>query len=179
MKKKDKVREHCHYNGKYREAAHNICNLRYKIPKENPVVFYNGSTYDYQFIIKGLAKEFESQFECLGKNTEKYITFSVPIKNEFDNGQNITYKLKFIDSFRVMSSSLSSLADSLSEGLHNRNCRKCKPCDKIMINYDKNKESLCIQYLEANNLYGWVISEKLPVNGFEWVKDISRLRKKL
>ena len=78
-----------------------------------------------------------------------------------------------------MSSSLSSLADSLSEGLHNKNCRKCNPCDKIMINYEKNKESLCIQYLEANNLYGWVISEKLPVNGFEWVKDISRLRKKL
>ena len=42
--------------GKYRGAAHNICNLRYKIPKEIPVVFHNGSTYDYHFIIKELVK---------------------------------------------------------------------------------------------------------------------------
>ena len=39
-----KVRDHCHYTGKYRSAAHNICNLRYKIPKEVPIVFHNGST---------------------------------------------------------------------------------------------------------------------------------------
>ena len=42
--KKHKVRDHCHYTGKYRGAAHNICNLRYKIPKEIPIVFHNGST---------------------------------------------------------------------------------------------------------------------------------------
>ena len=54
-----KVTDHCYYTGKCRGAAHNICNLRYKIPKKNPIVFHNGSTYDYHFIIKGLAKEFE------------------------------------------------------------------------------------------------------------------------
>ena len=58
-----KVRDHCHCTGKYRGAAHNICNLRYKIPKEIPVVFHNGSTYDYDFIIKELVKEFEGNFE--------------------------------------------------------------------------------------------------------------------
>ena len=83
-KKQQKVRDHCHYTGKYRGAAHNICNLRYKIPKEIPVVFHNASTYDYHFIIKELAKEFEGNFECLGKNTEKYITFSVPIKKKIE-----------------------------------------------------------------------------------------------
>ena len=57
-KKHYKVRDHCHYTGKYRGAAHNICNLRYKISKEIPVVFHNGSTYDYHFIIKELVKEF-------------------------------------------------------------------------------------------------------------------------
>ena len=51
-----KVRDHCHYTGKYRGAAHNICNLRYKIPKEITIVFHNGSTYDYHFIIKELVK---------------------------------------------------------------------------------------------------------------------------
>ena len=43
-KNNKKVRDHCHYTGKYRGAAHSICNLRYKIPREIPVVFHNGST---------------------------------------------------------------------------------------------------------------------------------------
>ena len=74
-KKYFKVRDHCHYAGKYREAAHNICNLRYKTPKEAPVVLHNGSRYDSYFIIKELAKGFEGQFECLGENTEKIYNF--------------------------------------------------------------------------------------------------------
>ena len=65
--------------GKFRGAAHSICNLRYKIPKEIPVVFHKASTYDYHFIINQLEKEFDSQLKCLGENTEKYIGFSVPI----------------------------------------------------------------------------------------------------
>ena len=77
-----KVKDHCHYTGKYRGAAHNICNLRYKIPKEIPIVFHNGSTYDYHFIITELVKEFNGNFECIGEKTEKYITLSVPIKKE-------------------------------------------------------------------------------------------------
>ena len=108
--KKGFVRDHCHYTGKYRGAAHNICNLRYKIPKEIPVVFHNDSTYDYHFIIKELVKEFDGNFECLGENTEKYITFSVPIKKKIENKDiEITYKIKFIDSYRFMSSSLLNL----------------------------------------------------------------------
>ena len=58
-KKYNKVRDHCHYTGKYRGAAHNTCNLRNKTPKEIPVVFHNGSTYNYYFIIKELAEEFK------------------------------------------------------------------------------------------------------------------------
>ena len=50
-KKHCKVRDHCHYTGKYRGAALSICNLCYKIPREIPIVFQNGSTYDYHFII--------------------------------------------------------------------------------------------------------------------------------
>ena len=114
-----KVRDHCHYTGKYRGVAGDIFNLRYKIPKEILVVFHNGSTYDYQFIIKEWLKTSEGEFECLGENTEKYITFSVPIKKGLANGKTITYKIKFIDTFRFMSRSLSNLVDNLSEGLHN------------------------------------------------------------
>ena len=65
------VKDHCHYTGKAREAAHNTCNLGCKTPKKIPVVFHNGSTYDYHFIIKQIAKEFDGQFECSGENTEK------------------------------------------------------------------------------------------------------------
>ena len=115
----NKVRDHCHYTGKYRGAAHSNCNLNYKISKEIPVVFHNGSTYDYHFIIMKLAREFKGNFECLGKNMEKYITFSAPIKKEHDNGKTTTYKLKFIDSCRFMQSSLSNLVDNLSE-IHNK-----------------------------------------------------------
>ena len=97
----------CHNNPE--KSSTLLIVLRYKTSKEIPIVFHNGSTYDYHFIIKELAKEFEGQFECLGENTEKYITFSVPIKKELDNGKTIIYKLKFIDSFRFMSTSLSKI----------------------------------------------------------------------
>ena len=121
-----KVRDHCHYTGKYRGAAHNICNLRYKVPEEIPIVFHNDFIYDYHFIIKELVKEFEGNFECLGENTEKYITFSVPIKKKIENKDlEITYKIKFIDSIRFMTSSLSKLVDNLSEGIHNNKYSDC------------------------------------------------------
>ena len=51
-KKYQKVRDHCYYTRKYRGAAHNICNLRYKTPKEISILFHNGSACDYHFIIK-------------------------------------------------------------------------------------------------------------------------------
>ena len=122
-----KVRNHCHFTGKYRGAAHNTCNLRYKIPKYIPVIFHNGSTYDYHFIIRELVSEFDGNFECLGENKEKYITFSVPIKKRIENKNiDITYKIKLIDSFRLMATSLSKLVDNLTEGIHNDKCNKCE-----------------------------------------------------
>ena len=126
-KKHHKVRDHCHYSGKYRGAAHNICNLRYKMPKEIPIIFHNSSTYDYHFIIRELVKEFEGNFECLVENTEKYITFSVSIKKRIENkDMEIIYKIKFIDSFRFMATSLSKLVDNLTEGIHSDKCINCK-----------------------------------------------------
>ena len=151
-KKNYKVRDHCHYTGKYRGAAHNICNLRYKVPKEIPIVFHNGSIYDYNFIIKELVKEFEGNFEFLGENTEKYITFSVPIKKKIENKDlEITYKIKFIDSYRFMSSSLSKLVDNLSEGIHNNKCLDCNSClDYVRI---AKNEKLLLKCFNFNNYY--------------------------
>ena len=89
-------------------------------------MFHIGSAYDCHFIIKELAEEIEGELECLGENTEKYITFSMPVKKKItkkekygnDKTTKISYKIKFIDSFRFMSSSLSNLVDNLSEGFH-------------------------------------------------------------
>ena len=82
-------------------------------------------------------KEFDGNFECLGENTEKYITFSVPVKKEIKNKNKIieiTYKIKF------MSTSLSKLVDNLSEELHNNRCVDCKSC----LDYMKTKDEKLI-----------------------------------
>ena len=141
-KKYCKVRDHCHYTRQYRGAAYSIYNLKYSVPKKIPIVFHNGSSYDYHFMIKELAEKFEKQFTCLGENTEKYITFTVPIEKEVTRidkkgeeiTKNISYILQFIDSTRFMASSLSNLVNNLSEGIHRIKCKyghddkKCETC---------------------------------------------------
>ena len=72
-------------------------------------------------VVKELAKEFEGQFECLGKNTEK---ISIPIEKEIKNID----KDGFIDSARFMAKSVSNLVDNLTNGIHKI---KCKDCDRF------------------------------------------------
>ena len=100
-----KVKDHCHYTGKFIGPAHSICNLKYKVPKEIPIIIHNAS-YDTRFILNQLAIEFKGELNCIGDNMEKHITFSVPIKKEVINNKGdkkiITYKVKFIDSFRFI-----------------------------------------------------------------------------
>ena len=74
-------------------------NLKHSVPIKVPIVFNNGSNYDYHFIIKELEEKFKKQFICLDGNTEKYIAFTVPIekavrridKNEKETTKNISY----------------------------------------------------------------------------------------
>ena len=170
-----KIRDHCHYTRKFRGAAQSICDLKYKTSKEISVVFHNDSTYDYHFIIKQLAKEFDGQFECLGENTEKYITFSVPIKKELDNSKTITYKLKFIDSFRFMSTSLSSLVDNLSDGFH---CNKFIVCKSSLDYMITRNDQLIFRCFECKKNYQKDFNKDLInrfANTYEFCnKDINR-----
>ena len=114
-----KVRDHCHYSGKYRGAAHSRCNLQYKIPSYIPVVSHNLAGYDAHLFIKELAKH--RKMGVIAKNTEDYISFSVNVevdkyidKNGEEKPKEIT--LRFIDSIRFMSSSLDSLVNNLTRG---------------------------------------------------------------
>ena len=60
-KKYREFRDNCHYTGEYRGAAHSICNSKYSALKRIPIVFHNRSNYDYHFIIKKLAEEFQKK----------------------------------------------------------------------------------------------------------------------
>ena len=307
-----KVKDNCHFTGKYRGPAHNKCKMNYKITKSIPIVFYNLSSYDGHFIIKELANEFDGGLECLGENTENCISFSVKINKKITNKDedgnkkivNIPYRLKLIDSYRFMAASLSELVNNLSNGLHSKKCTDCglnleymiakddilifrcfrckRNCEidfakelnnkfsslyyfckgdinkfilllrkgvypyeymhswnrfnekslpdkkyfysclnkrniididythatrvfkafkmnnlgdyhdlyvqsdtllladifenfRDMNNYDENKESSSLSYLDANNLYGCPMIKKLSVGGFNWVKNVSRI----
>ena len=70
------------YTGKYRGAAHSLCNLRYQEQRNIPVIIHNGSNYDFHLLIKELSKKLKSKMCCIGKNTETYNTFSVEIHKE-------------------------------------------------------------------------------------------------
>ena len=106
----------------YRGAAHFGCNLRYKIPRNIPVVFHNLAGFDAHLFIKELAK-YTKDMGVIAKNTEDYISFSIKVEVDkyLDKNGEEKYKeieLKFIDSFKFMSSSLDSLVNNLAKGGH-------------------------------------------------------------
>ena len=124
-KNKEKVKDHCHYTGRYRGAAHNECNLNYRKPNFTPVVFHNLSGYDSHLFIKNLGFS-EGNIDCIPNNEEKYISFSKKIqvgtypKKALDADgyifyeQKLTYHtIRFIDSFKFMATSLEKLVNNL------------------------------------------------------------------
>ena len=118
-----RVRDHCHYTGLYRGAAHNNCNLKYKTPNHIPIVFHNLSGYDAHLFIRELGKKFnKDDIGVIAENKEKYISFNVKIDVKLagvtkKDGTPVYKKvhLRFIDSCRFMPSSLDSLSQNLSD----------------------------------------------------------------
>ena len=147
------------------------------------MIFHNGSKYDYHFIIRELASEFEGNFECLGENTEKYVTFSVPIKKRIENKNiDVTYKIKFVDSFRFMATSLSKLVDNLTEAIHNDKCNKC---ESNLCFVNAISETLTFECVDCKKEYKKDINNKLKERfsnvyefcGYDMNKFITLLRK--
>ena len=77
--KKRRVRDHCHYTGLYRGAAHYSSNLKYKIPNYIPVVFHNLAGYNAHLFIRELAK-YTTGMGVIAKNTEDYSSFSIKVE---------------------------------------------------------------------------------------------------
>ena len=115
----NKVRDHCHYTGRYRGAAHNSCNLKYRKPESVPVFFHNLTGYDSHLFIKKLGSSNKKEtIECIPNNEEKYITFTKTIitgqyKNKKGEEKNKTFNIVFKDSLKFMSSSLGALVNNL------------------------------------------------------------------
>ncbi|KAJ8983456.1 hypothetical protein NQ317_013331 [Molorchus minor] len=129
---KQKVKDHCHITGNFRGAAHSICNLNYKLPSFIPIVLHNLKNYDCHLFIKTMCKQNES-IDVIAINKEKYISFSKNLlvdtyTNCNGNVKSKILKLRFIDSFQFLSSSLDSLAQSLED----------KQCCEIYKNFPDN-----------------------------------------
>ena len=113
----DRVSDHCHLSDKFRGAAHEVCNLKYKVPTFFPVVFHNLSDYDSHLFIKTLGN-IEGDIFCIPNNEENYISFTKQgIVDKFVNKEgrkvNVKRVLRFIDSLRFMASSLDKLSSNL------------------------------------------------------------------
>ncbi len=138
-----KVRDHCHLTGLFRGAAHKNCNINYKNPNFIPIVFHNLSGYDAHFIIKELGFDTET-IDLIPQNKERYISFTKHLKfsdddigkiggkvheeeeedeeedeEKTDDTQYNVIKLRFIDSFRFMPSSIDKLSSNLTDSQFN------------------------------------------------------------
>ena len=124
-KKNVKVIDHCHFTDRYRGAAHNSCNFKYRIPNFTPVVIHNIAGYDSHLFIKELGFS-EGDINCIPNNEEKYISFTKKIQlGTYDklviNKQGekmleerpLYHQLRFIDSYKFMPTSLDSLVNNL------------------------------------------------------------------
>ena len=117
-KGQDKVRDHCHFTGKFRGAAHRECNLQYRVPSFIPIFFHNLKNYDAHFIVKALGTV-PGNVKCIANNDEKYISFS----KKFKVGEKIVQdkvvpewvEVTFLDSAGFMNDSLANLVKNLAD----------------------------------------------------------------
>ena len=116
--KNDKVRDHCHYTGKYRRALHSKCNLMLKRNRTIPVFFHNLTGYDSHLFVKRLA-DTKGKVDCIPHNEEKYITFNkdvlVDTIEKDDKEVNIYSRLRFIDTMNFMGTSLEKLVNNMEK----------------------------------------------------------------
>ena len=131
-----KVKDHCHFTGRYRGAAHNSCNLKYRKPNFTPVVFHNLSGYDSHLFIKNLGFS-EGNIDCLPNNEERYISFTESLQvgsytNKEEETKPLHHQIRFIDSFKFMAASLDKLGNNLPKDDFN-NLKRYYTDDKLSL----------------------------------------------
>ena len=114
-----KVRDHCHYTGKYRGALHSKCNLRLKRTRTIPVFFHNLTGYDCHLFVKRLADS-PGDVNCIPRNEEKYVTFNKmvlveTIVTDDEKEVNVYSRLRFVDTMNFMRISLEKLVGNLEK----------------------------------------------------------------
>ena len=124
-----KVRDHCHLTGSYRGAAHNKCNLEFRLPKFYPVIFHNLEKYDAHLFIKELAEiqdplkrvglsETNGGIGCIARTEENYVSFRkkivVDVFSKDGKWREVKREIRFIDSLKFMNSGLEELASNLT-----------------------------------------------------------------
>ena len=150
---KDKVRDHCHFTGKFRGAAHSKCNLMYKVPKFMPVFFHNLKNYDAHFIVKALGTV-PGEMRCIANNEEKYISFSkkfkVGEKRVKDKIVPKWFEVRFLDSAAFMNSSLTNLVGNLEDD----------------------------NFLQTKKVFGdkWELFKRKGVFPYEWLDSTERFK---
>ena len=132
-----KVRDHCHFTGRYRGAAHKKCNLDYRKPNFTPVVFHNLSGYDSHLFIKNLGFS-EGNIDCIPNNEEKYISFTKNIEvrsytNEKGEIKPLHHRVRFIDGLKFMPMSLDSLVNNSPKDAFNNVKRHNADEDKLSL----------------------------------------------
>ena len=134
-KSNGKVRDHCHFTGEYRGAAHNQCNLSCRKPMILPVIFYNLQGYDAHLFA------WDACLKLTKQELQRLTDYDMLMM--FEKG--------------------------IRGGISHISKRYAEANNKYMKDFDKTKPSTFIQYLDANNLYGWAMSQKLLTHGFKWM----------
>ena len=114
-----KVADHCHLTGRFRGAAHEVCNLKAKVPEFTPVFMHNLDGYDSHLFIKNMGNEF-GEITAIPNNEEKYVSFSLKIIwGEFEDNEgkkhNLYHEIRFLDSLKFMNYPLADLVKNLGK----------------------------------------------------------------
>ena len=114
-----KVADHCHLTGRFRGAAHEVCNLKAKVPEFTPVFMHNLDGYDSHLFIKNMGNEF-GEITAIPNNEEKYVSFSLKIIwGEFEDNEgkkhNLYHEIRFLDSLKFMNYPLADLVKNLDK----------------------------------------------------------------
>lgn len=144
-----RVRDHCHLTGKYRGSAHSHCNLNFKEPRHIPVIFHNLSHYDAHFIISAVAKDIPGSISIIPRNEQLYISFTKTVTSAHTKEYSNFIKLRFIDSFQFMTSSLDYLSSILPSEKKINLQSQYKELSAELLQLLERKGIFCYDYVDS------------------------------